>query len=106
MDCDTLSGIRFAAYLAGVLDGQSGDILCRECRAFAGVLGFARDLHAELARASDVPGEWRARLDWCGDKLASLDAAPEPKAQRKLGNCALPGGGCMVKHARRFINED
>jgi hypothetical protein len=89
------------SYLVRVLKGQAEDPLCRECRAYAGTLEFARAQAGALREAGAAEMASLAEA-W----LAGLAVPPEPVPQRKLGNCRLPGGRCLVKHSKAVFSEE
>jgi hypothetical protein len=99
MHDEKASPVRMLGYVAGVLRGQQDDPLCRECRAYASTFALLSERSSSL-ESSEMPEDMKDVLSNVEDVLGSVVIPPEPKPQRKLGNCRLPGRKCLVKHSK------
>lgn len=99
--------VRALGYMVGVLWNQARDPLCRECKKMSAT---HLTLISHLTALKSLPDTGldeaeRMRLAAIEAALGSIALPKDPKAQRKIGACRLPGGECMVKHSRKMYKK-
>jgi len=98
--------VRVSAYLAGVLALQQKDFLCRQCKSFANGVTKANELLAGCEPAKGLSPVQTERWTEARAILDTLTIPAEPVPQRKLGNCVLAEGKCLVKHSLKIFRRE
>jgi len=103
MSHDPAAAVRGLGFVAGVLERQGHDPLCRECKSYALVVETAREAALKIeAEAGTLENSLAALMHDAMAIIASASMAADPKPQRKIGACKLRDGKCFVKYVRAF----
>ena len=99
--------LRALGYMCGVLATQLTDPVCCDCRKMPST---HEKLSSHVASLKALPeGELNpaelSRLSAMAEVLAASSLPADPKPQRKVGACNLPGGECIIKHSRNLYKR-
>lgn len=102
---DTVIGLRYYHFIAGMLANQQHDPLCSICKAFSNsVQEVLRDVKVYMLTNADelraLPEENSLMLADIKMMLADLHPLAEAAGRKKAGNCKLPQGVCFVKSSK------
>lgn len=105
-DPENTNIVRVSAYIANILASQEKDPLCRRCKSFANGVTKTHELLAGREPATDLSPVQKERWTEARATLDGLTAPSEPVPQRKLGNCVLAEGKCLVKHSLKIFKRE
>ncbi len=99
--------LRALGYMCGVLTTQLTDPVCCDCRKMPSTHSTLSAHVASLQALSEgnLNEAELKRLNAMAEVLAASSLPVEPKPQRKVGTCNLPGGECIIKHSRNLYKR-